>query len=380
MSIKNWSLVWVLLFSIPLFSQINVQSLMTKRFLSCDDILVNNAELLPEYYRAQSQDTLQALVDYWKQECGPSDFVLAFDNLIRIQNRQDLQLDDNAMLHHLQSYISGKNFFDGYFSELLSQQYLYGRNRLYLRYADLYDLIKTWATGLLNRGNLSPDHQFILDVYAGHIKNINALKKPPYSNTALANQYTEAGQTTGGIRETIFSFYTGLWMPDGHLALLGNHPKVGVRYGVMSKKTIWELNIGGAFLKSQTPYLAKYAGTIKETDHFENVFLGLNFGYKLYQHQRQSIFINAGVAYEGLMTFKYNEDDDNDDNMLHTFNFNMGATYMYQFINHTYLALEAKYNIVRFKNTGGTDLSGNYFGINLIYGFKFSPSYFYRRF
>lgn len=53
---------------------------------------------------------------------------------------------------------------------------------------------------------------------------------------------------------------------------------------------------------------------------------------------------------------------------LNSLNLNLGIGFRNYFQNRTYWGFEARYNFVNFKNTGGTDLTGNTISIRLNLG------------
>jgi len=374
MSFKSRTLILFLLLSIQSFSQINIEKLMTKRLLSCDDILVNNAELLPVYYRQKSMDTLSAFVDYWKKECGPDEFFpTTITTLLSIQNNNSLNDAPKNVLSELSFYMMYKYIFDDKYTYHLENKRFYGKDRLLLKKAALFDLIKLWATDLLKKPDLTKEQEFVLNVYNGKIDNLERLKTPPYNTTNLAKTYMaypKSPDCKKNYYTNLLSVYSGLWMPTGKLGRLGNHPVLGFRYGVRSLKLIMELDFRVAFLKSKNKYLVLNDNThnLEETTYFSDAYMGAHFGYRLINRNNHFLHLTAGAGYELLSTIKPSGNNDKN-KPLSSFNFNAGMAYTYRFYNRSYISLEAKYNFVNFKNTGGSNLSGDYISLNLIYGF-----------
>ena len=65
-----FSIVFVA-FGLSLYGQkIDPEALMTKRIITCPDILYNASYLIPGYYEKGSIDTLNSVLDFWEQNCG----------------------------------------------------------------------------------------------------------------------------------------------------------------------------------------------------------------------------------------------------------------------------------------------------------------------
>ena len=51
----------------------NVEKLMTRKYLSCEDINYNVKFLIPSFYDKGNTDTLYSVLDYWENHCGNSE-------------------------------------------------------------------------------------------------------------------------------------------------------------------------------------------------------------------------------------------------------------------------------------------------------------------
>jgi hypothetical protein len=99
-------------------------------------------------------------------------------------------------------------------------------------------------------------------------------------------------------------------------------------------------------------------------------------------NKRHELSIIGGIGYEDLGTLSSNSPyySLNNSNAyggdIYSINLNAGMGYKMYFIHKTksdkiknsYISLEAKYNNVRFDNSGGTNLNGNAWTIGLVYG------------
>jgi len=356
--------------------QINVKKLMTEHFLNCDDIYYNNAHLIPKYYQQKSLDTVQALVQYWEQECGEIEPVFRTKILLGIEKGADVNdLNAKKTLAGLEYYLSEKKLYEYYFNRALEQNNFIGQNRLLNIYGQYYDFTKKWALQLLKNKNLNDDQKFVLEVYADKIKSLDGLEKPPYDKTVLYKTYVELKNEQEKSKRNYDFYYTlnaGMWVPTDNLQILGNHPQLGFRLGTYYKKWTFDMELMVAFLKSSNEYLSPNNGQLMLTDKFTKPFIGFNAAYHLYQTDKVAIYISSGLGYESITTFSADENlaNNNEEIFLNSFNVNTGMGVKY-FIKNSFLSLEVKYRVSDFDNGDGTDLSGNAFGINFIYGYSF---------
>jgi len=371
----------LLLFASFLFpasaQQINVEKMLTQRFLSCDDIYYNNAELIPKYHRQHAMDTVQALVSYWEQACGELEPVFRTKTLLDIENNAQItQMNAPKVFAGLRYYLNEKKMFEWYYRSALEQNQFFGRNRLLNVYGNYYDFTKRWALKLLQDKKTDIDQKFVLKVYAGQIKTLDSLKKAPYNKGVLYDVYTKSMEHQGEYAQNYnyyYNIYGGLWVPTGNLAYLGNHPQLGLRVGAYYKKWTFDMDLAVTLRDAKNEYLSVNNGELMPTKKFVKPFLGINAAYHFYQTPKTSLYISGGFGYESISTFsaKDNLEDNNREIYLNSFNFNTGLGIKF-YIKNSYLSLEAKYRISNFDNSPGTDLSGNAFGFNFIYGHSYS--------
>jgi hypothetical protein len=78
----------------------------------------------------------------------------------------------------------------------------------------------------------------------------------------------------------------------------------------------------------------------------------------------------GGIGLDGMDVLNIGkpEDPNRITKSLNSLNLNLGIGFRHYFQNRTYWGIEARYNFVNFKNTGGTDLTGNTISIRLNIG------------
>ncbi len=82
-----FKILTILFFTSNVYGQIDgIENLMTRRYLSCQDIGYNAQFLIPEFYKKDSKDTLNAIIDYWEKHCGLTEEIIRCKILLAIDN------------------------------------------------------------------------------------------------------------------------------------------------------------------------------------------------------------------------------------------------------------------------------------------------------
>ena len=371
-------LLLFLTISLQLYGQVeNVENLMTRRFLSCVDVLHNVSWLIPEFHERGSRDTLQAIIAYWESRCNFS------EESMRINIKTLLSIDDNTFNENILSdrQITG-----------MSQVAQHGNERIFRTgwgfypfdnesYERLRNFVATLSTTLLETKELSAVERFFLHIFANDFEQASQmLYSDELDGTRIKGLYLQEKKA----REEAVHFHNnwmlGVWIPQDNLGLLGVHPFIGYRFGVKYKKLTADISLGLKFGKSPNTYQVYKDGIIWDTNHFFGGYIGLDTGYELFRFKNNSIDLIGGIAYSGFNTLNEKNNDccaccSNNNKISHSINslnLNIGLGYKFHFkrqrFNQRYLGIDIKYNFVNFKNPHGTNLDGNVFTVNLILG------------
>ena len=165
-----------------------------------------------------------------------------------------------------------------------------------------------------------------------------------------------------------YAFITGLWIPTGAANTLGSKIQLGLYLG--GKRCKFEI-YGTAILRllpSANEYTYELDGVQYETDNYLGWYLGLDVGYEIIYYRRNGILILSGIGWDGFSTQEQGEDGVA--YSVSSFNYNIGIGYRYyqRKNNYGYFEFDFKYNLINYKNPGGTDLSGNAMSILFLYG------------
>jgi hypothetical protein len=161
---------------------------------------------------------------------------------------------------------------------------------------------------------------------------------------------------------------TGLWIPTGNANLLGAHPQVGVYMG--SKGCRFEpcFSFAFRFAPSDNDYTVRYQGSQYTTNEYLGWYMGVDLGYEFFYLRRHGFLLLGGAGWDAFQAKTFSDEEYV---WINSINLNTGLGYRLYYketADSAYIEIDIKYNFLDYKNPGGTDLSGNAFSINILWG------------
>ncbi len=352
------------LFFSQAYSQ-DVEEMMTKKYISCNDIIYNSSFLIPEHFEKNNMDTLSAIINYWESRCGMNEALLRTKILLAI-NADTLNesiYDKVPIISYLSIYREEQR--------IINKVY-YGNYYWTQPIDNSFDTFtQELAVKLKNEDENSELESFFLDFYSNNFDEIFfRLQDTSLADTKIKEDYDQAVDRFSRWPDGHFSVYSGVWIPNGKLDILGLHPILGFQGGAKYKKLLVDAIMEFKFVKSPNTYFVQKDDSIYSTTHFFGGFIGLDLGYELIKHKSHEINILGAIGWDGFDAI--NIGTTNDPNRvtktINSLNLNPGIGYRKYFKNRSYIGIEARYNFVNYKNNNGTDLSGNSITIRLKYG------------
>ena len=356
---------YVLLFiaSLPVYGQPDyVESLMTRQKFSCNHIFDNVSRLIPEFYEKGSKDTLQAIMAYWEDKCGVSEVFMRCKIIFSIDDGSfSDSLYNNNILRLLRKYQHSIKHGGSYY---------YDYQRFDNFYSDhLNEFTVRLSKTLLETKELSSVERFFLRIYANDVDQTlyQMLDLDELDETRIKELYLQE-KKSGYLHS---AWMLGIWLPQGHLHILGVHPYLGYRLGRKYPRLTVDLSVGAKFVNSSNTYQVYERDMIWNTNYFLGWYAGVDAGYELFRLWNNSIDLIGGIAWDGIKTLNEKSEVCKNEMItknLHSLNLNIGLGYKFHFKNRRYLGIDVKYNFVNFKNPHGTNLGGNTYTVNLIVG------------
>jgi hypothetical protein len=354
-----------LIYSLHGYSQ-GIEGLFTKKLLPCNEIIYNCSLLIPEHYEKQNLDTVAALVNYWEEHCGLNEELLRLKILLSIKGdslNENIYSDVSiikALLLYRNRKIEEKNS-PGY----LKSYYGFGISAGYDNFT------KNLANSLVKDTTNSALEQFFLEFYSNNFDKIFLkLQDSSLHHTSLQKAYKTEEKTLSKKLDPHISLFSGILVPLGNLKIVGNRPIFGIKGGFNKKNFLLDAALDFRFGPSKNTYFVQYQDSLIKTKQFFGVLFGLETGYRLFNQKMNEIDLLGGIGLDGIDVLNIGkpEDPNRITKSLNSLNLNLGIGFRHYFQNRTYWGIEARYNFVNFKNTGGTDLTGNTISIRLNIG------------
>jgi len=343
-----------------------VEGLMKRKYIPCDDIIYNSLFLIPEHFERNNMDTVTAIVSYWEKHCGISEPLLRIKILLAI----------NADTLHEKIYnnIPIINYLSYYREMRTNDRPAYNFEPYYLvpPASDSFDhFTKELALKLRKKKSNSELDNFFLDFYSNNFDNIFfRLQDTLLTNSILKLAYEKEVGRYINLPEWHYSIYSGIWIPTGNIRIVGNHPIIGFQIGLRRKNLLIDGAIDFKFGSSPKTYFVEENDSLYSTTHFFGGFFGVELGYNLINYKTHELDVLTGIGFDGFdaLSIGNSKDPDRIAKSINSLNLNLGIGYRKYFKNKTYIGLEARYNFVNYQNTNGTDLTGNTLTIRLKYG------------
>jgi len=348
--------------------------------------IVHAPVLLPELLRQQRYDTIGFFLANWRNSDYPSlELIFSAEALLAIETGKfSSWMLPCDCLFFLSDYARELKNLDTQGSKFryylaLHPPYTYDAT---IEARSLILFIRSWAREQLSKPYLDKDELFICHTLAGDIPDPKAaIKTDPEKCPRIAqitrviNVYDNAVFTTrrNAVKGTA-AVLLGGWFPNYHLGqIVGWHPTIGVQLGLRSAKNeydiTWDLRFG-----HPTPgtYTVFRDSTIYNDRYYDGGYIG--FEYTRYVIHKKYLDLGYTIGF-GLDYFSIADQYAiyPDDNYLDPFriaspNLNYGLRAKYFLKNRAFIGLAIKYNLIQYENTGGTNLYGNAFTVDLSFG------------
>jgi hypothetical protein len=155
--------------------------------------------------------------------------------------------------------------------------------------------------------------------------------------------------------------------------VIGAHPSIGFSIGWRNRLNECDFFLSYRFTGTTTqPYDYLRHDTLYTDNYYEGGFYGIDYTRYLVHTTRTDLGLVTGIGYEDLILPGTDADQSDDANhrsdAIGSFNWNVGVRYKYFLKRRLNLGCVARYNVLHYVNTGGTNLNGNAFTIDFTVG------------
>lgn len=375
---KILQLIILLFLTLELRAQIDLGSRLLQQTPNCESVAFNSTQLITDYFVRSELDSLNLVLEQWKNFCGNSEPLFRARILcdITLNHFEEGQLaDDTQQMDMISAYCDRYKL-----SGEINHQQIYEYYKIYLGYVSPnsdFDLTTVaWATALLDEnGDLSPTEQAYCLLYANRMDEFWAFMKNGVPNgTMLQQSYNAEVARVQKLWDGHLSLFTGAFIPQSNLnEFIGAKAIIGFQLGAKVNKMQYDLGFALRGGEAKQAYQVVYEGQlVNTTDHFSG-YIGLDFARELTNNYKTELDFLWGIGVDVMDVIRGDTDEYDDSKTLTSYNFNLGFGYRFYLKNMNYIGLHAKYNLVNYRNKGGTNLGGNYISIGLSYDLFGNP-------
>ena len=391
--------------------EIDVEMLIMRSTINCHDIVFGATRLIPQYHGNRDSDTIPALLSFWEARCGMPEPLMRYTILREIQNGvfHESRLPArvlNYLFDYRDAVETSAEQYANYYFDFEAWDYV-------AMYPGYNDFTLALAGVLKDLPNLQPMEAFFVDFYTHDFEQAMALlesgalagslldslyrlrERPlrvqPYEGQQLPALYEEGGrdetqpervsETRSTTRRQLPNLFEvpavhwgaslGFWTPRGALSTLGNHPQIGFTAGTTNARFLFGLDARLGFLNTPVEYQVIIDNEPYDTRTFTQVYLGLHQGFALLHRYPNALYFMIGIGYDGIDPVKHAHRQDDafrGPDVIHSYNVNAGLSFKRVLESQHFLSFNIRYNLVNYKNRGGTDLSGNVITAGVAFG------------
>ncbi len=356
------------------FSQekdLNLKNKMTKSLPDYEVISYNCMHLIMDYYPNKIDSALKVL-EYWEKKCTINEAIFRTKILLNLAKNQfseniyNKSVVDYALLYKERvDFLEEAQFF-----------LIYQEAKGYFGFVPIggeYDIFTKNIANEVSK-NISKDsisyafcylYQNKVDSFFIHLQN------EKFKNSKLRKFYNKKTDKINIYPKGNIAFHFGQWIPTDNLKLFGNHTSLGFQIGIEGEKNVLLLAGDFGIAQSKESYNVIYEDSLINVDNFFNVYVGMEYKRRILKIKNNILFLDFGIAYDGIRVVKNTTkyvDEKNNAKWTECLNLNTGLTYRYNFANNFYIGFSGRYNFVEYFNKNGTNLEGNSFTMNILFG------------
>lgn len=361
-------------FGIPLiFFCWNVQAqsfddiIARNKYIDCKDVSYNAPGLIHTLYGKGETDSLYQFLDYWQNKCGNIEYIGSIRILLDIKTANfDSSAVTDELFTSLIRYKENDQMFD----------YVMYRNEVGQLYRNLQQETRNIASDI--QQTYSVDEALLTDFLKSDTVTFNDIKKSSAHESKLKRLYDQKLTEALKMRQIHWAVFVSYYQPFGKLDVFGQHAGIGGMFGVNQLHHTLDFVMDIRFGRSANEYQFVYNGNLLKDNKWTSAYLGLEYTYDFYTSKKFKFGISPGVAYNGITAVPA-DDDDEDPKILPGLDVNGGLSFKYTFGKRGgYAGLQTRYHWVDHHNPGGTELTGSYLSVRLIFGSLFNYQRDYR--
>jgi len=347
--------------------------------------IVHAPVVLPALLERRQYDTLGFYLQNWKNSNYPNlEFIFAMQVLLAIQADK---------YHSFPLPFDCLNYLSAYAKEQTAMLHKADAFRYYITLNSRYSydatdaaqktilFITSWSKELIKTRKLTTSQLFICRTLSG---NITTPREEFESDPAICPDLVQVQEQLQACKKRYFAdernhsgivigLMAGSWFPTGNLQVLGVHPSIGFIIGWRNRLNEYDLALSYR-LKRTTSQSYDYVrqGDLYTDNFYEGGYAGAEYTRYLVHTTRADVGLTSGIGYDYFSLVSSSADPSYYSYLkpfeIGSLNCNAGVRYKCFLRRNLFLGFVAKYNVIHYVNTGGTNLTGNAFTLDLTIG------------
>jgi hypothetical protein len=224
-----------------------------------------------------------------------------------------------------------------------------------------------WAYDLLSTRKFDSVRDFLCRVYSGDIRYPEEYLS---TNTIapLPNGFFRRGPYREHRLGGVMTLGSGIWMPNGHLSLLGVHPAINFGYGARNAHNEWDLDCALRFGNTPSPYSIFRNDMLMSRTFYDGGNLSFNYTRYMIKRSHWEAGLSTGIGMDFIDFTSASENVGWSPTEITSLDFNLGLRCNYLIGKHGFVGLAARYHFLNYSNPGGSPFDGNAATIDIILG------------
>lgn len=338
----------------------NLDHLMTRKYLTCQDIEYNCSFLIPDFHKRNLIDSLNYTIQYWENRCGLSNLLFQTKILTKIEQKTFNENEINKKwINWLIDYQRYNNAILRYSNYGWRYYNIYYPNGLYI------DFLDSIANVIASDMKINLTEKYLVNFYLNNFK-LKDLRNEEYANSILGKLYNKYIDSIAKLPELTVSLYTGLFFPKQSAKILGNHGMIGFGFGGIFYKNSIDLLLDFKFGPPKSEYEIIYGDSLISTNKYTGMYIGLEYSRSIIKKEKSEFLLTGGFGGERITAINSDEENNIEPKFLWSPCYSVGLGYRYRYNLKTYINFQIRYQYLDFDNPEGTRLTGNSFLFRII--------------
>ncbi len=325
-----------------------------RTILDCEELTLNTIEILSEYLTNNQYDSTETIITEWVRQCGISECSQRLIILKAILNKEPFIEATNFYFLQDFHYEFKKRIQD---SRENNYQNTYSENKYYYKYVPLRhridSIVMKKSNELLKSNSLTPDEILICTLFSGNIEEFDDIITKDEFKQSNVKKFIKESIFNNNSQHIFITLCTGVYSPIDANNIFSYRPILGMSLNsFISKKVYGEFILKSRIKIGANDYSFIHSGDTNTINSASGCFVGLMYGYKLYENDTYIILPKIGIGLEMLdfvITKRNNSTEYKEDYNKKYLHLSLGVSVMRAISLTNYIGLEMYYHFCPFK-------------------------------